>query len=637
MTAWDRVGVDRVARVGSHVLIWAIVFVPTFMELFRGWRPLIGDDATITLRSFEILSLHPPLLGQYSTVSGGSGHILFDPGPLQYVLLTLPIHIDHLQGGLWGSALIYAVVLSLAVEAMWSVGRWLACVLVALAVVDLAWTVPSVFGHQIWNPDFGLPFLLASIVLAWAVALGSFGWWPVLVFTASVAAQTELFYATVAAGLVIVCPFLGLWHSGRPTRFRWLMVGAGVGVLCWLPSVIQEFSGSPGNLGALASTRREASLGIAYGLRSLGRLVWPTPLPVSQYTTDSYFSVGTVPVVCGVVVLASIAFIAMTAWRYGRKDLGALAAIGLTCSVCVVVAFASVPAAHVESLLWLMPILWVVAYIWWLIVIWAVIEAVRARRFQKSSLWDRPSPAMSFGVLVGVLLLLGLVGVWRLPSQSSVNSVESAQVSKVVRTVVHKIRPGTITVKFWPRPSVFSVSTEDYVAYQYGQAILWQLTAAGFKPLMPPFFTVLSAITYPSDPFAPKVNVIMKDQGGNSQIQKVVLGTYRPRGSRPVSVPLQTKVIVPSNGTTVRGSRVTLDASTAGTNDITSVRFVVTSALLSNHVVGNAALTLDGWITNWNTITVPNGSYTLQSIATERGGMTAISPGIVVTVDNQAP
>ena len=223
MASQGKLGIDRVARIGSHLVIWTIVLVPIVLEMIRGWRPLYSDDATITLRSYEILSLHPPLVGQYSSISPGSGHILFDPGPLQYVLLAVPTHIDHLQGGLWGSALVYGLVLSVAVEAMWSLRRWLACVLVALAVVDLAWTAPSVFGDQIWNPDFGLPFLLASIVLAFAVALGSFGWWPALVFTASVAAQTELFYAMVAAGLVIVCPFLGGWHSGRPRRFRWLM------------------------------------------------------------------------------------------------------------------------------------------------------------------------------------------------------------------------------------------------------------------------------------------------------------------------------------------------------------------------------------------------------------------------------
>ena len=218
---------------------------PNRSRLFRGWRPLFSDDATITLRSYEILSLHPPLVGQYSTISPGSGHILFDPGPLQYVLLAVPTYIDRFQGGLWGSALVCGLVLSVAVEAMWSLHRWFACVIVALAVVDLAWTAPSVFDHQIWNPNFGLIFLLASIALAFAVAVGSFGWWPVLVFTASVAAQAELFYAMVAAGLVIVSAFLGCWHSGRSRRLRWLMMGFGVGILCWLPSLIHRYPNPP--------------------------------------------------------------------------------------------------------------------------------------------------------------------------------------------------------------------------------------------------------------------------------------------------------------------------------------------------------------------------------------------------------
>lgn len=208
MASRGKVRIGPVGRIGSHLVIWTVVLVPTVLELIRGWRPLYQDDATITFRSYEIFSLHPPLLGQYSSISPGSGHILFDPGPLQYVLLAVPTHVDRLQGGLWGSALACGLVLSVAVEAMWSSRQWLACVLVALAVVDLAWTVPSVFAHQIWNPDFGLIFLFASIVLAYAVALGSFGWWPVLVFTASVAAQAELFYAAVAAGLMIVSPFL---------------------------------------------------------------------------------------------------------------------------------------------------------------------------------------------------------------------------------------------------------------------------------------------------------------------------------------------------------------------------------------------------------------------------------------------
>lgn len=51
--------------------------------------------------------------------------------------------------------------------------------------------------------------------------------------------------------------------------------------------------------------------------------------------------------------------------------------------------------------------------------------------------------------------------------------------------------------QFWPTPNASSVTPENYVEYQYGQAILWQLTAAGFEPLMQPFFTSWSGITFP--------------------------------------------------------------------------------------------------------------------------------------------
>ncbi len=100
------------------------------------------------------------------------------------------------------------------------------------------------------------------------------------------------------------------------------------------------------------------------------------------------------------------------------------------------------------------------------------------------------------------------------------------------------------------------------------------------------------------------------------------------------NLPLHTQVLVPSNGATLTGKGAVLDASAAGTSDVTGVQFVVTGGSLSDHVVGTAVRTLYGWIALWDTTTVPNGSYTLQSKATETGGTTAMSPGITVTVSN---
>ncbi len=454
--------------------------------------------------------------------------MLYDLGPLQFVLLTVPVHIDHLQGSLWGSALVVGAVLSVAVEAMWFVRRWLACVLVALAVADLAWTVPSVFGRPVWNANFGLAFLLASIVLAWAVALGSFGWWPVLVFTASVTVQAQLFYALAPVTLVIVCPFLGAWHSGRPERYRWLTIGTAVGLACWIPTLLQEAFGSFGNLTGVLMARSEATLGFADGLRNVGGIAWPSPLPFRQYDTlASFTSLGSGPVAAGVVVLVVIAAIAAVAARFGRKDLATLAAVVLVFSACAVVDFASVPRKSVDSLSWLVTMLWIVAYLWWLTVGWAVIEVVRTWAFRKTPLVRRPAPWTVEGALVGMLVAIGLVGIWKLPSQPSNNPVspeESTQVSSVVRTVTSSVGPRAFSLKFWPTPDAKHFTPEDYVEYQYGQAILWQLTAAGFNPMMQPFFTKLSGIMNPPGRPSRTVNVYMTDDQWSSQIRRVVVG-----------------------------------------------------------------------------------------------------------------
>jgi hypothetical protein len=96
-----------------------------------------------------------------------------------------------------------------------------------------------------------------------------------------------------------------------------------------------------------------------------------------------------------------------------------------------------------------------------------------------------------------------------------------------------------------------------------------------------------------------------------------------------------TSVLVPANGATVSGSQVTLDASASA--GVTPVYFVVTGGSLSNSAIRpNATTTLYGWITSWNSTTVANGTYSLQSVAIE-GSSTTTSPSISITVNNPPP
>jgi hypothetical protein len=66
------------------------------------------------------------------------------------------------------------------------------------------------------------------------------------------------------------------------------------------------------------------------------------------------------------------------------------------------------------------------------------------------------------------------------------------------------------------------------------------------------------------------------------------------------------------------------------------VEYQLTGNGLTNDVIATAAPTLYGWLAAFDTTTVPNGTYSLQSVATS-GGLTGTSPAVTVTVDNAAP
>ena len=100
--------------------------------------------------------------------------------------------------------------------------------------------------------------------------------------------------------------------------------------------------------------------------------------------------------------------------------------------------------------------------------------------------------------------------------------------------------------------------------------------------------------------------------------------------------PPTTTVVLPANNATISGTTQYLDATSSP--GVTKVTYEVSGgpSNLSDVQIATAAPTLIGWLSAWNTTTVPNGSYTLQSVASS-GGLTGTSPGITVTVDNPPP
>ena len=98
-------------------------------------------------------------------------------------------------------------------------------------------------------------------------------------------------------------------------------------------------------------------------------------------------------------------------------------------------------------------------------------------------------------------------------------------------------------------------------------------------------------------------------------------------------VPPTTSILVPSNGATLSGT-ATLDASAADNVKVSRVEFRLTGGSSNNALIGVATLTYFGWIAQRNTTTVPNGAYTLNSVAFDSAGNQGRSPDVSITVQN---
>jgi hypothetical protein len=102
----------------------------------------------------------------------------------------------------------------------------------------------------------------------------------------------------------------------------------------------------------------------------------------------------------------------------------------------------------------------------------------------------------------------------------------------------------------------------------------------------------------------------------------------KPTTSLPV-----TKVAAPSNGTVIKGFHI-VDATAPFDFGVSKVEFRVTGGTLRNVVIGTGTLGKYGWAFLWNSTGVPNGTYTMRSVAYGASGERSTSPAITVKVAN---
>ena len=194
-------------RALCHVAAALPIIVVATVEGARGWTPLV-DDAAIAWRSWDVLSMHSPLVGHMTEAKAND--LVYGLGPLQNWILAIPVRLFPDQGALWGAAIACVAASSLAIEAAWSMGRWTGAVIASAAVLVLVMTRPDLIADLVWNPTMGVFWLLATVACGCVAAAGRLGWWPAAVLSASVSAQCHEFYAIPALAICLVSFFVGL-------------------------------------------------------------------------------------------------------------------------------------------------------------------------------------------------------------------------------------------------------------------------------------------------------------------------------------------------------------------------------------------------------------------------------------------
>jgi len=355
------------------VACWLPFIIGPVRLVQHGWHP-IGDEAAIALRSWNALTNHGPLVGQATRLAHG----VFDPGPLEYWLLSIPVHLNPVYGVLWGGAFWCIVACSLVIEAAWAVrGEIAGLAASGLILVLLLW-MPAVALPASWNPWFGMMFFLAALAAAWAVIAGHRRWWPVLVITASVAAQAHLMFTLGSAALVLLALIVGVADAIRARAgYWWVLIGLLAGAGCWSAPAFQQFAMPDGNIAALinstGSSDNGARTGASFGLKALTSAIQPIPLwwkaaqqPLVIFDQISVRSSG-----YAVAVLILLAVVGIAAiWPLRCRWLAALAAVTLLLSLAALATYSSVPVHYtsLHTLNYLIVMVFPVGALSWLVI-----------------------------------------------------------------------------------------------------------------------------------------------------------------------------------------------------------------------------------------------------------------------------
>ena len=537
------------------------VIVATIHAAVAGWVPL-GDDAIIVVRSYDVLSTHPPLLGPISTSSQLIGHPVLSPGPMLFWLLALPARLGSLGPpiamGIVNTALIVGIV-ALARRR----GGTPFTVATAAALAAMCGSLDTPVWYGVWGPSAAiLPFTLL-LFLAWSLACGEWRLLPLTALVASFTVQAHLTYVLPGAAVLVVA--LAFLVASRPRIPRkWLVATLAVVVVCWILPLAEEVAHRPGNVEriAQAATADAPRFGAAAGWHSVVRAVgvppWWLRAPRAPFSRvgDVNDSPGALSIASAALVLALLAATAAISLRRGRRDLAAAALMALALMGALLLVTASTPnsqnlfAVIAYTIWWAAP----AGMFVWLVLGYAAVVAIGAgRRREFEALRARVPAAAGRVPVAAVAGLAAVVAVGVLVAvEEKPDRLEKA--FHPAGTIIDRVRgtaPAGHTVLITGSPTEMGENLLGSVAYALRRSgvpfVVETLPGIGtrYSPASHPHDSTLTVEERRPGAGAPSVPGSRPAPGANArEIARVILSGVPAdappdqRGTRPVVVTL---------------------------------------------------------------------------------------------------
>lgn len=253
---------------------------------------------------------------------------------------------------------------------------------------------------------------------------------------------------------------LGWMQAGRYRtghRRRPALLGLAVGAAVWLAPLLQELTGTPGNLSTLWTGAHHTGprTGLGQALGALGSAT--RPLPTWLHRPDHATALQTFAGIAGLfsgprwwgacaVVLTAL--VAVVAWRASQRRLCAAAATACAVALGTLVALAVVPANQFLVFTYLAVLLWPVGMLVWLLLVWAGLwgSVALGRRLAPGALRPHAGRTVPRWVPAGTVVVLAVVALVSAlgaagTSQSTLSSWRSVRQADAVAARLLRVGP----------------------------------------------------------------------------------------------------------------------------------------------------------------------------------------------------